>query len=128
MKTYVKLSFSLILMAAAASASFADTTQTTVTTTTTAAPAPVAVVRDGFTESYSQVMVTRNGVTKVMPDNMKLQSGIVVRPDGTIIVPGKMNRSLHSGDFLTFDGTLTRADSGKVEHLQPVLLGDRPTP
>lgn len=112
-------------MAAAASASFADTTQTTVTTTT---QAPVAVVRDGFTESYSQVMVTRNGVTKVMPDNMKLESGIVVRPDGTIIVPGKMNRSLHSGDWLSFDGTLTRADSGKVEHLHPVMLGDRPTP
>lgn len=128
MKTYAKLSFSVILMAAAASASFADTTQTTVTTTTTGAPAPAAVVRDGFTESYSQVYVTKNGVTKLMADNMKLENGIVVRPDGTIIVPNKMNRSLHSGDWLSFDGTLTRADSGKVEHLHPVQLGDRPTP
>jgi hypothetical protein len=100
----------------------ADTgTQTTVIVTTTAAPVAVAVAREGFTESYAQVMITRNGVTKVMPDSMKLKNGIVVRPDGTVVVPGKMNRTLHSGDWLSFDGTLTRADSGRVEHLQPDL-------
>jgi len=43
------------------------------------------------------------------------------RPDGVIIVPGKMNKTLHSGDWLGFDGTLTRGDSGRVEHLQPDL-------
>jgi hypothetical protein len=118
MKTTAKLSLSLILAVAGGSAALADT-QTTVITTTTAAP--VAVVRDGFTESYAQVMITRNGVTKVMPDAMKLNSGIVVRPDGVIIVPGKMNKTLHSGDWLGFDGTLTRGDSGRVEHLQPDL-------
>jgi hypothetical protein len=118
MKTTATLSLSLILAIAGGSAAFADT-QTTVITTTTAAP--VAVARDGFTESYAQVMITRNGVTKVMPDAMKLNSGIVVRPDGVIIVPGKMNRTLHSGDWLGFDGTLTRGDSGRVEHLQPDL-------
>jgi hypothetical protein len=32
-----------------------------------------------------------------------------------------MNRTLHSGDWLGFDGTLTRASSGRVEHLQPDL-------
>jgi sugar lactone lactonase YvrE len=126
MNTTAKFSFSVLLLAVAASASFADTTQTTVTTTTTA-PAPVITVRDGFTENYSQVYVTRNGSTKLVNDNMKLANGIVVRPDGTVIVPNKMNRSMHSGDWLTFDGTLTRADSGKVEHLIPVQLGDRPT-
>jgi hypothetical protein len=120
MKTTAHLSFSLLVMLAGASAALADsTTQTTVITTTIAAP--VAVVRDGFTESYSQVMITRNGVTRVMPDNMKLRNGIVVRTDGTIVVPGKMNKSLHSGDWLAFDGTLTRGDSGRVEHLQPDL-------
>jgi hypothetical protein len=118
MKTTAKLSLSLLFVIAAVSAAFADTaTQTTVVTTTT----PVAVVRDGFTESYAQVMITRNGVTKVMPDSMKLNNGIVVRPDGTIVVPGKMNRTLTSGDWLAFDGTLTRGDSGRVEHLQPEL-------
>lgn len=127
MKASANLSLSVIIMALAASASFADTTQTVVTTTTTQAPPAVAVVKDGFTESYAQVYVTKNGVKKLMVNSMKLENGIVVRPDGTVIVPNKMNRSLHSGDWLSFDGTLTRADTGKVEHLQPVQLGDRPT-
>jgi hypothetical protein len=118
MKTTANLSLSLLFLFAGTSAAFADTsTQTTVVTTTTSAP--VAVVRDGFTEGYAQVMITRNGVTKVIQDNVKLSNGVVVRPDGTIIVPGKMNRTLHSGDWLGFDGTLTRGDSGRVEHLQP---------
>jgi hypothetical protein len=121
MKTPAKLYLSAIFVLAGASAAFADTATTTVITTTTPAPVAVAVVRDGFTESYAQVMVTRGGVTKVVQDNMKLRNGIVVRPDGTIVVPGKMNRSLHPGDWLSFDGTLTRADSGRVEHLQPDL-------
>jgi hypothetical protein len=120
MKNTANLSLSLFLAIAGASAVFADTsTQTTVITTTNTVP--VAVVRDGFTEKYAQVMITRDGVTKVMPDSVKLKSGIVVRPDGTIVVPGKMNRTLHSGDWLSFDGTLTRGDSGRVEHLQPDL-------
>jgi hypothetical protein len=118
MKTTTKLSLALAFGLACASASFADTTtQTTIVTNTV--PAPVAVVHDGFTESYSQVMITVNGETKVMNNNMKLKNGLVVRPDGTVIVPGKMNRSLHSGDWLTFDGTLTRSDSGRVEQLCP---------
>jgi uncharacterized protein DUF6799 len=121
MKTTAKLSLSLLLATTGAFAAFADTaTQTTVVTTTTSAPVAVAA-RDGFTESYAQVMITRNGVTKVMPDSMKLNNGVVVRPDGIIIVPGKMNRTLHAGDWLGFDGTLTRGDSGRVEHLQPEL-------
>ena len=111
-------SLALAVALAGASASFGDTViQTTVVTTTS--PAPVVVVRDGFTESFAQVMITRNGTTRVMPDTMKLRNGIVIRPDGVIIVPGKMNRSLRSGDWLAFDGTLTRADSGKVESLRP---------
>jgi hypothetical protein len=123
MKNTATLSLSLLFAIAGGSAAFADTaTQTTVVTTTTTAPtAVIAVARDGFTESYSQVMITRNGITKAIQANMKLNNGIVVRPDGTIIVPGKMNRTLHSGDWLAFDGTLTRGDSGRVEHLQPEL-------
>jgi hypothetical protein len=122
MKNTATLSLSLLFAIAGGSAAFADTAQTTVVTTTTTAPtAVIAVARDGFTESYSQVMITRNGITKAIQANMKLNNGIVVRPDGTIIVPGKMNRTLHSGDWLAFDGTLTRGDSGRVEHLQPDL-------
>ncbi len=115
-----------MLMAAAATASYADTTQTTVTTTTSEVPAPV-VVRDGFTLTDYDVMITRNGATKRVQHNMKLQNGIVVRLDGIVIVPGKMNLALHSGDWLSFDGVLTRAASGRVEHLEPNYKGDRPT-
>jgi hypothetical protein len=119
MKTTAKLSLSLVFGLACASASFADTTtQTTIVTTTNAAPV-VVVARDGFTERYSQVMITQNGVTRVMSDNMKLHNGVLVRPDGTIIVPGVTNKTMHTGDWLAFDGTLTRADTGRVEYLQP---------
>jgi hypothetical protein len=119
MKTTAKSSLYLLFALAGASYARSDT-QTTVITTTTAAPVAVAVVAaDGFTERFAQVMITRNGVTKVMPDSMKLQNGVVVHPDGVIVIPGKMNKTLHSGDWLSFDGTLTRGDSGRVEHLRP---------
>jgi|CZKI01.1.fsa_nt_gi hypothetical protein len=120
MKTTTNLSLALIFGLTGASASFGDpvVVQTTVVTTTSSAP--VLVVKDGFTESYSQVMITRNGVTKVLEYDMKLHNGIVVHRDGIIVVPGKMNKRLRSGDWLAFDGTLTRADTGKVESLRPV--------
>jgi|GEM_PF-2091798 len=118
MKTTTNLSLALIFALTGASASFGDAVvQTTVVTTNS--PAPVIVVRDGFTESYSQVMITRNGVTKVMENDMELRNGIVMHRTGIIVVPGKMNRVLRSGDWLGFDGTLIRADSGKVERLRP---------
>ena len=117
MKTTTNLSLALIFALTGASASFGDAiVQTTVVTTNS--PAAVVVVRDGFTESYARVLVTRNGVTKLMANDMKLHNGIVIRKDCVIIVPGKMNRALHSGDWLAFDGTLTRAD-GKAEGLRP---------
>lgn len=123
MKTTTNLSLALIFALTGASASFGDpTVQTTVVTTTsstTTSSAPVLVVREGFTESFSQVMITRNGVTKVMENDMKLHNGIVVHRTGIIVVPGKMNIRLRSGDWLAFDGTLTRADTGKVESLRP---------
>jgi hypothetical protein len=113
------LSLSLLLALVGASSALADT-QTTVVTTTSTVPVAVAVVAaDGFTERFAQVMITRNGVTKVMPDTMKLSNGVVIHPDGVIVIPGKMNKTLHSGDWLSFDGTLTRGDSGRVEHLCP---------
>lgn len=120
MNTPSNLSLALIFALTGASASFGEPmTQTTVTVVTTESPAPVLVVRDGFSESHSHVMITRNGTSRVMQDAMKLHNGIVVREDGVIIVPGKMNRSLRSGDWLAFDGTLTRGDTGKVESLRP---------
>ena len=120
MNTPSNLSLALIFALTGASASFGEPmTQTTVTVVTTESPAPVLVVRDGFSESHSHVMITRNGTTKVMQHDMQLHNGIVIKTDGVIVVPGKMNKSLHSDDWLAFDGTLTRADTGKVESLRP---------
>jgi hypothetical protein len=118
MKTTTNLSLALIFALTGASASFGDTVvQTTVVTTNS--PAPVVVVRDGFTESFSQVLITQNGATKVMQNDMKLRNGVVMHRTGIIVVPGKMNRVLHSGDWLGFDGTFISADTGKVERLRP---------
>ena len=120
MKTSTNLSLALVFALTGAAASFGDSvTQTTVTTVTTDSPGAVLVVRDGFSLSHSHVIITRNGSARVMMDSMKLRNGIEGREDGVIIVPGKMNRSLRSGDWLAFDGTLTRGDTGKVESLRP---------
>jgi hypothetical protein len=54
-----------------------------------------------------------------MENNMKLHSGIVVRTDGTIVVPGGGRMTLKEGDTMTFDGTITRASTGKVEQVKP---------
>ena len=118
MKTTTNLSLALIFALTSASASFGEATvQTTVVTTNN--PTPVVVVRDGFSESHSQVMITRNGVTTEIGSDMMLHNGVVVHTNGLIVVPGKMNKMLRSGDWLAFDGTLTRADTGKVERLWP---------
>ena len=75
--------------------------------------------KDGFTEKNHQILVTVNGTTKVMADNMKLRSGVVVRTDGTIVVPGGERTTLKEGDTMTFGGTITGAATGKVEQLNP---------
>jgi hypothetical protein len=120
MKTPTNLALALIFALTGASSSFGDpAVQTTVTVVTTASPRAVLVVRDGFTARFAQVMITRNGTTKVMENAMRLHNGIVIKADCVIVVPGKMNKTLHSGDWLGFDGTLTRGDTGKVESLRP---------
>lgn len=118
MNTALKTSLALVFGLACVSGSYAatDTTSGTTPTDTTKAPAEM---RDGFMMKNSQVMITQDGKSKVVEDDMKLANGIVVRSDGTVIVPGGVTRTLKEGDTLTFDGALTRADSGKVEHLNP---------
>ena len=76
--------------------------------------------KDGFEIKNNQVLITANGTTRVMADNMKLHSGIVVRTDGTVVVPGGDRATLKEGDTMSFGGTITRAASGKVEQLTPV--------
>jgi hypothetical protein len=76
-------------------------------------------MKDGFMVKHEQVLITENGQTKVMADDMKLRDGIEVRTDGTIIVPDGTRKTLREGDTMSFDGTITRATTGKVEQLHP---------
>jgi hypothetical protein len=54
-----------------------------------------------------------------MADEMRLQNGIEVKTDGTVIVPGGDRIMLKEGDTMSFGGIITRADSGKVEQICP---------
>jgi hypothetical protein len=76
-------------------------------------------VKDGFMEKNYHVLITRNGETKLMADEMRLQNGIEVKTDGTVIVPGGDRIMLKEGDTMSFGGIVTRADSGKVEQICP---------
>ena len=117
--TAKRLLASLLVLTGASALRAAAVIQTTVTTVTTTPPAAVLVVQDGSTEKNYMVLDTRHGVTSVMEDDMRLRNGIVIHRDGTLIVPGKSHKQLRPGDWLTFGGTLTRADGGKVEQLRP---------
>jgi hypothetical protein len=118
MKTTIKAPFALLLGLACVSGSYAASNATTTQTTTENSANVAREAREGFILKNSQVMITKNGETKVMNDDMKLASGVEVRTDGSLIVPGGTRRVLNEGDSMSFDGTITRAD-GRVEHLRP---------
>ncbi|MGA2016334.1 MAG: DUF6799 domain-containing protein [Opitutaceae bacterium] len=67
---------------------------------------------DGFTMRHNQMLITQNGATKVMMDDLRLQNGTEVRTDGVVIPEGEPRFVLNEGDRLAFDGTLTRAGEG----------------
>jgi hypothetical protein len=122
MNTSIKIPVAILFGLVCVSGSYAKDTakaqsapENTTTTTTTTSPE----MRDGFAIKDSQVMITENGKTQVMADDMKLADGVEIRTDGSVIVPGGTTRVLNEGDTMTFDGTITRAGSGKVEHLKP---------
>jgi len=70
------------------------------------------ITSDGFTMRHNQMMITENGVTKVMVDDLRLQNGTEVRTDGVVIPEGGPRFVLNEGDRLAFDGALTRAGEG----------------
>jgi uncharacterized protein with beta-barrel porin domain len=119
MNTTIKTSLALILGLACVSVSYAAADNTTAANTAQNTTNAASEMRDGFTIKNSQVMITENGETKLMTDDMKLADGIEVRTDGSLIVPGGSRRVLNEGDSMTFEGTITRAGTGKVEQLHP---------
>ncbi len=119
MNTAIKKSLALVFGLACVSGSYAATDTTTTKTSTENTANVASETRDGFSIKDSQVMITQNGKTKIMADDMKLANGVEIRTDGSLIVPGNTRKVLNEGDTMTFDGTITRAASGKVEHLNP---------
>jgi hypothetical protein len=72
-------------------------------------------MKDGFTVKHEQVMITENGETKAMLDDMKLRDGTEIRSDGTVIIPGAGRTTLKEGDYMSFGGTITRSGTGAVD-------------
>ena len=70
--------------------------------------------RDGFTMRNGQMLITENGKTQVMADDMRLHNGTEVRTDGLVIPEGGERFDLKEGETLGFDGTVTRAEEGMV--------------
>ena len=63
-------------------------------------------VRDGFTLSNGQVMVTRDGVTQKVNQEFVLTNGAHVFPDGNIIFYTGAKAHLRPNQLLTLDGMM----------------------
>lgn len=59
---------------------------------------------DGVTVSSGAAMVTRNGVTERLSQELKLANGTRVRPDGTVSFADGKQITLRSSQVLSFDG------------------------
>jgi len=73
-------------------------------------PAPA---KDGFLMLHGAMLVTRNGKTTAMANNMKLRNGTEVRTDGLVRPPDADSFRLKEGDFLSFNGTVVKAVAPK---------------
>jgi hypothetical protein len=62
--------------------------------------------RDGITVSGGEAYITRNGVTKKLVKDLKLPSGVTIRPDGGIIFATGALASLQADQLLTLDGRI----------------------
>ncbi|MEZ0257173.1 MAG: DUF6799 domain-containing protein, partial [Chthoniobacter sp.] len=95
------------VMSVATSVIAADVESTPVTRSPAAAGDGVAVgisKRDGVTVSGSEAFVTRNGVTEKLVKELRLPSGVLVRPDGSVLLSNNAETNLQADQLLTFDG------------------------
>jgi len=60
--------------------------------------------RNGVTVSGNEAFVTRNGVTEKLAKELRLPSGILVRPDGSMTLTNHAETTLQADQLLTFDG------------------------
>jgi hypothetical protein len=108
---HMKTNFLLCGLACALSvatvATAADREVSGVTRSPSAAGDGVAVgiaKRDGVTVSGNEAFVTRNGVTEKLAKELRLPSGILVRPDGSVMLTNHAETTLQADQLLTFDG------------------------
>jgi hypothetical protein len=91
--------------------------QATTETTTAVAPAVTAPAskdvgissRDGVTVSGTDTLVTRNGVTEKLSRELKLDNGMRVNSDGTVVTAEGGTFQLRPSQVLTFEGKLLNA-------------------
>ncbi len=60
--------------------------------------------RDGVTVSGDEAFVTRNGATEKLTKELALPSGVIVKPNGMMILPDRTEAPLRASQILTFDG------------------------
>ena len=65
--------------------------------------------RDGITVSGADVFITRNGTTEKITSDMRLSNGVIVHPDGTVILASGKKITLRSAQVLDFRGVLHEA-------------------
>ncbi|MGB8167898.1 MAG: DUF6799 domain-containing protein [Chthoniobacteraceae bacterium] len=62
--------------------------------------------RDGVTLSGGEAYVTRNGATEKLTKDLLLPSGVIARPDGTVLLSDKTEATLRATQLLTFEGKI----------------------
>lgn len=65
--------------------------------------------RDGITVSGADVFITRDGKTEKVTSDMHLKSGVVVHPDGTVLLANGKKITLRSEQVLDFHGVVHEA-------------------
>jgi len=76
--------------------------------------------RDGVTVSGEEAFVTRNGATEKLTKELALPSGVVVKPNGMMILPDKTEAPLRASQILTFDGKVSEIPPDPAVNPAPV--------
>lgn len=72
-------------------------------------PAGTASARDGFTKSGTEVLLTRGGTTQKVENEIALENGLRVRPDGGVTLPSGEKATLRNNQLLTLQGAFEDA-------------------
>jgi hypothetical protein len=76
--------------------------------------------RDGVTVSGDEAFVTRNGATEKLTKELALPSGVIVKPNGMMILPDRTEAPLRASQILTFDGKVSEIPPDPAVNPAPV--------